>query len=62
MHYFYEGGIEKFAPHDHCLSSLGKPCDAKQYSSGLIFLSHHTLMIDYYNLMVYHICITEQPD
>ena len=38
-------GIEKSAPLDHRsrLSSLGKSCDAKRWSSGQIFLSHpHT--------------------
>ena len=40
IHYLYEDGIEKAVPHDHRLSSLGKPCDAKQWSLGKIFLSH----------------------
>ena len=28
--YSCEGGIEKSVPRDHCLSSLGKPRDAKR--------------------------------
>ena len=40
IHHLCEGGIEKSAPQDHCLSSLRKPCDAKQLSPGRIFLSH----------------------
>ena len=34
------GREEKSVSRDHLLSSLGKPCDAKQRSSGWIFLSH----------------------
>ena len=38
-----ECGLEKSVPQDNRLSSLGKPRDAKQWSSGQIFLSHpHT--------------------
>ena len=40
IYYSCEGGIEKFVPHDHRLSSLGKPRDANRGSSGRIFLSH----------------------
>ena len=40
IHYLCEGRIEKSVPRDHCLSSLGKPCDAKPQSSGQIFLSY----------------------
>ena len=29
IHYFCEDEIEKSVPQDHCLSSLGKPCDDK---------------------------------
>ena len=29
VHYLFEDGIEKIVLQDHCLSSLGKPCDAK---------------------------------
>ena len=40
---FYEGRIEKSVPRDHCLTSLGKPRDAKRRSSGRIFLPYpHT--------------------
>ena len=38
-----EDGIEKSVPRDHQLSSLGKPHDANQWSSGWIF--HPTLTI-----------------
>ena len=31
--------MEKSAPRDYRLSSLGKPCDAKRRSSGQVFLS-----------------------
>ena len=41
MHYPCEGAIEKSIPRDQRLSSLRKPCDAKQGSLGQIFLSHH---------------------
>ena len=42
-HYSCEGGIEKSVPPDHHLSSLGKPRESNQWSSGRIFLSHpHT--------------------
>ena len=35
--------MEKTIPHDHLLSTLGKPRDAKRRSSGRIFLSYpHT--------------------
>ena len=38
-----EGGIEKFVPHDHRLSSLSKPRDANRLTSGQICLYHpHT--------------------
>ena len=40
IHYLYGDGIEKSAPQDHGLSSLGKPRDLKRWSSGRIFLSH----------------------
>ena len=40
IHYSCEGRIEKSVPRDHCLSSLGKPRDAKRQSSGQIFLSY----------------------
>ena len=37
------GSIEKSAPRDHRLSSLGKTCDAKRKSPERLFLSHtHT--------------------
>ena len=39
IHYSCEGRIEKSVPRDHRLSSLGKPRDAKRWSSGRIFLS-----------------------
>ena len=43
IHYLCEGRIEKSVPQDHRLSSLGKPRDAKQQSSGWMFLSYpHT--------------------
>ena len=43
IHYLLEGRIEKSVPRDHHLSSLGKPHDAKQRSSGRISLSYpHT--------------------
>ena len=43
INYLCEGRIEKSVPQDHSLSSLGKLCDAKQQSSGQIFLSYpHT--------------------
>ena len=43
IHYSCEGRIENSVPRDHRLSSLGKPRDAKQWSSGRIFLSYpHT--------------------
>ena len=43
IHYLREGRIEKSVPHDHRLLSLCKPCDAKRWSPGWIFLSHpHT--------------------
>ena len=32
--------VEKSVPRDHRMSSLGKPRDAKQRSSGQIFLSY----------------------
>ena len=32
--------MEKSVPSDHCLSSLGKPRDAKRQSLGQIFLSY----------------------
>ena len=37
---FFEGGIEKSVPHDHRMSSLGKPRDSNWGSPGRIFLSH----------------------
>ena len=40
IHYCREDGIEKSVPHDHSLSSLGMPCDAKRKSLGHIFLFH----------------------
>ena len=49
-----EGLIEKSVPHDHCLASLGKPPDARQWSSGQIFLSTLTLMINPYTLYYTH--------
>ena len=43
IHYSYEGGIEKYIPHDQRLSSLRKPRDANGRSSRRIFLFHpHT--------------------
>ena len=43
IHYLCEGKIEKSVPQDHRSSSLSKPRDAKQRSSGQIFLSYpHT--------------------
>ena len=43
IHYSCEEGIEKSVPRDHRLSSLGKPRDAKRWSSERIFLSYpHT--------------------
>ena len=39
VHYSCEDGIEKSVPHDHRLSSLGKPCGAIQLSSACISLS-----------------------
>ena len=44
-----EGRIEKSIPRDHCLSSLGKPHDAKRRSMGRIFLSYpqtHDIILD----------------
>ena len=39
----FKGKIENHVPRDHSLSSLGKSCDAKRWSSGQIFLSYpHT--------------------
>ena len=35
-----EGQIEKSVPRDHSLTSLGKPCDARQSPSGQIFLPY----------------------
>ena len=35
--YLCEDGIEKFVPHDHRLSSLGRPHDGNRWSSGQIF-------------------------
>ena len=35
-----EDGIEKYVPHDHLLSSLGKPRDAKRWFSGGMFHFH----------------------
>ena len=47
-----EGRIEKSVPWDHCLSSLDKPRDAKQRSSGRIFLSYpHT-----HDRFLYELC------
>ena len=49
INYSCESRIEKSVPRDHLLSSLGKPRDAKRWSSGRIFFYPIlTLMIDYY--------------
>ena len=40
IHALCADGIEKFVPHDHRLSSLGKPRDANRWSWGRIFQSH----------------------
>ena len=52
MHYPYESRIENIVPRDHCLSSLGKPRDAKRRSPGRIFLpySHTHDRFFYYSL------------
>ena len=43
LYYSCEGRREKSVPRDNRLSSLGKPSDAKRWSSGRIFLSYpHT--------------------
>ena len=46
IHYYCEGRIEKFVLRDHRLSSLGKPRDAKRWSSGRIFYPTFKLMMD----------------
>ena len=52
LHHLFEEGVEKSIPRDHRLSSLGKPRDAKQWSSGwnFLYLSYHSDMIDSYIL------------
>ena len=54
LHSFYyilcEGGIEKSVSHDHRLSSIGKPCDAKADPVDGFLYPTLTLMIDPYKL------------
>ena len=52
IHYSCGGRIEKSVPRDHRLSSLGKPRDAKLWSSGQIFYPTLTLMIDSYTCIL----------
>ena len=40
IHYLCDGGIDKSVPLDHHFSSLRKSHNAKQQTSGQIFLSH----------------------
>ena len=50
IHYSCEDGIEKSVPHDHCLSSFGKPRDAPIGDPrDRFFYPIPTLMMDAYN-------------
>ena len=52
----FESRIQKSVPQDHCLSSCGKPSDAKRWSSGRIFLSypHTPIQWTYASLLKFH--------